>query len=59
MAVHLTMPDRYKTSYRLSKEALRIIALLSEKLSINKTAVLEVAIRDMARHRGVEETHVS
>ena len=37
------------TSFRLSDEALRLIARLSETLGINQTAVIEQAVRKLAR----------
>lgn len=37
------------TSFRLSDECLRLIARLSENLGINQTAVIEQAVRRLAR----------
>jgi hypothetical protein len=37
------------TSFRLSDECLRLIARLSETLGINQTAVIEQAVRKLAR----------
>lgn len=41
------------TTVRLSAEAQRLLALLSERDGISKTAVLELAIRQMAQREGV------
>jgi hypothetical protein len=40
---------RNPTSYRLSEECLRLIALLAKSLGINQTAVVEQAVRKLAR----------
>jgi hypothetical protein len=48
------METKYPTSHRLSPEALRLLAALAQKLAINQTAVLEVAIREKARFEGVK-----
>jgi hypothetical protein len=37
------------TSFRLSDECLRLVARLSETLGINQTAVVEQAVRKLAR----------
>lgn len=36
------------TSIRLSEEAKRLLKLLSEKLGVSQTAILELAIREKA-----------
>ena len=41
------------TSYRLSKEALRLLARLAESMGMARTACLELAIRDLATQRKV------
>lgn len=40
---------RGATSYRLSSDAQRLLNTLAEQLGVSKTAVLEVAIRKLAR----------
>jgi len=41
------------TSFRLSTEAMGLLAALSNHMGISQTSVIEVAIRDLARERGV------
>jgi hypothetical protein len=41
------------TSFRLSDEALRLLARMSERSGITKTAVFELAIREKAKREGV------
>lgn len=43
-----------QTSIRLSAEADRLREALAEKMGISKSAVLEIAIRDMAAKHGVQ-----
>lgn len=40
-------------SYKLTEECLRLMALLAAKLGVNKSAVIELAVRDYARSQGV------
>lgn len=42
-------PGKKLTSIRLSAEAERLRAQLASALGVNKTAVLELAIRELAR----------
>ncbi len=42
------MNKKQATSIRLSSEAKRLLAALAQKLGINKTAVMEIAIRRLA-----------
>jgi predicted transcriptional regulator len=42
------------TSYRLSDEARRLLALLAAKVSISQTAMLEVIIREQAKRERVK-----
>jgi predicted DNA-binding protein len=37
------------TSFRLSDEALRLIALLTAHLGLSQASVVELAVRDLAR----------
>ncbi len=46
------------TSYRLSRTALLQIHVLADKLGLSRTAVIEVAIRKMAREEGVSPPDV-
>ena len=41
------------TSLRLSEEALRLLAAMADTDSISRTAMLEIAIREAARKRGI------
>jgi predicted transcriptional regulator len=45
--------NKHKTSVAMSQEAERLLRLLAEKLSISKSAVLEIAIREKARSEGI------
>jgi len=46
--------DRSPTSFRLSTVALRIILLLAESLGLSRTAVVEMAVRELAKKNGVK-----
>jgi predicted transcriptional regulator len=41
------------TSIRLSDDGKRLLALLAEKLGISQVAVLEILIRDKAKHEDI------
>lgn len=41
------------TSLRLSEEALHLLAAMADAESISRTAMLEIAIREAARKRGI------
>ena len=43
------------TSLRLSDQARTLLAKLAEKLGISQTAVLELAIRKLAKDEGIHE----
>jgi len=47
-AVRSSMKEKRATSFRLTVEALRLLAMLSETLGISQTGALEIAIRSMA-----------
>ena len=42
------------TSLRLSEEAMRLRKLISEKLGVNLSAVIELAIRELAKRENVK-----
>lgn len=52
-ALQSEAPMKKPTSYRLSREGLRLAAALAKKLGIPKTAVIEIALREMAERKGV------
>lgn len=43
-----------QTSLRMSEEGKRLLELLAEKLGISQAAVLELAIREMAKREEVK-----
>ncbi len=46
--------DRPKQkAFRLSDEGQELLSLLSDRLGVNQTAVIELAIRDKAKAEGV------
>jgi len=45
---------KYPNSFRLSDDALRLIAAIANKLGIGRTAVLEMAIRKLAEKENVK-----
>lgn len=48
------MDKKKATSIRLSQEAKTLLAKVATKLGISQTAVLEIAIRQIAKQEGVE-----
>jgi predicted transcriptional regulator len=44
------------TSLRLSDQARSLLVRLSERLGISQTAVLEMAIRKLAREEGINDS---
>ena len=46
--------NKTQTSIRLTQEAKRLRELLSAKLGVSLTAVIELAIREFAKREGVE-----
>ncbi len=46
-------PEKSSTSIRLSPEAEKLRTKLAAKLGINKTAVIELALREFAEKHGV------
>ncbi len=45
------MEGRIPTTFRLKPETRRLLALLAEKLDMSQRAVIELAIRELARRR--------
>lgn len=45
---------KHPTSMRLSDEAKRLIAILAERMAVSQSAVVEVAVRALARREGVK-----
>lgn len=46
------------TSFRLGNEAKQLLALIADKLDISQAAVLEIAIRDMAKKEEITSKQV-
>lgn len=47
------MDKKKLTSIRLSEEALQLRKILAQKLGVSETAVLELAVRELAEKKGV------
>ncbi|HZO88262.1 MAG TPA: hypothetical protein VFB38_07965 [Chthonomonadaceae bacterium] len=45
---------RKATAFRFSAEAMRILKALAKDTGLPQTKVIELAIRDMAKQRGIE-----
>lgn len=45
--------EAIKTSFRITSDAKNLIAQLSNKLGINQTSVIEIAIRQMAEREHI------
>ena len=45
--------ERKSTSVRMTAEALRLLAETAYKLGMSQSACLELAVRDLAKKRGV------
>jgi hypothetical protein len=45
------MPTKQSTSFRLSDEALTLIRELSTSLGVSQAAIIEMAVRKLARER--------
>jgi hypothetical protein len=52
MRYYLLM-ERKPTSFRLSTVALRLISLLGESLGLSQTAVIEMAVRELAKRNKI------
>jgi len=48
------MRAKHKTSFSVSQEAERLLRLLAEKLSVSRSAVLEIAVREKAKAEGIK-----
>ena len=48
------MRAKHKTSFSVSQEAERLLRLLAEKLAVSKSAIIEIAIRKMAKAENIE-----
>ena len=46
--------SKLATSFRLSSQALRLLARLAETMGMARSACLELAIRDLAKQRNVK-----
>jgi hypothetical protein len=49
------VPDKQPTSFRLTENALTLLAALAKREGIDKTDVLEILIRERARGLGIPE----
>lgn len=49
-----TGPLKQATSFRLSVPARRLIEALAEETGLSQASVVEIALRDMAKRRGVK-----
>ena len=47
------LPERKYSPFRLTVHALKLIELLKKHEGLNKTTIVETAIREMAKNRGV------
>ncbi len=47
--------NKKKTSVTLSDEALRFLQILAKKYGINRTAILEIVIREKAKAENIDE----
>ena len=45
--------DKKPTSVRLSDEAKRLRKLLAQRLGVSETAIIELAIRELAEKKGI------
>jgi hypothetical protein len=45
--------ERKPTSFRLSTTAMRLIVLLAESLGLSQTAVIEMAVRELAKRNKI------
>ncbi len=52
-ALRLGMASKPSTSFRLSPLALKLLALLAVELGLSQASTLEVAIRELAKRKGV------
>lgn len=53
MTIYATTPKgKRATSFRLTAEALRLLAAIAEACGISQSASLELAIRELAKKKG-------
>lgn len=45
---------RIRVNYALSPEAVRLLTLLAQKMGVSRTAVIELALRQMAKSEQIE-----
>ena len=50
--VQFFMNKKIQTSLRMSQEAKRLLKQLSEKLGVSQSAIIELAIRKLAKQEG-------
>jgi len=49
----MNRPKKHKTSISISQEGERLLALVTQKLGVNKSAVMEIALRRLAKAEGI------
>ena len=47
-------PTSKAQTFRLTEEARRLLAAIAEKQGVDKTAILEIIIREIAEKRGIK-----
>ncbi len=47
-------PEKKPVNIRLSNEGLRLLAVVADKLAVSKTAIIELAVRKIAKEEGVK-----
>jgi hypothetical protein len=50
------MPSRTSVGYRLSEGALKLIVALSAAMGLSKTAVIELAVRELAKRKKITQS---
>lgn len=48
------MKQNFATSFRLSEKALELLKALEQDSGLKRSAVIELALRDLAKKRGLE-----
>jgi cyanate permease len=54
MLLYSIVMERKSVGYRLSTTALRLLCALTETLGLSKTSVIEMAIRELAKRKGIK-----
>ena len=49
----MNRPKKHKTSISISQEGERLLDLVTQKLGVNKSAVMEIALRRLAKAEGI------